>query len=458
MKLADPSLVSACILAICLAPFRVEGGITLTTLVSFNGTNGANPSAGLVQGQDGNFYGTAVKGGANSNGVIFRMSPSGNIAVLASFAWTNGASPISEMLQGRDGNLYGTAYAGGAGSYGTVFMMPTNGQLTTLASFMGTNGIYPEGRLIQGPDGSFYGTTLLGGANSDGTAFKLSTNGVLSLLSSFDSAGASPFAGLVQGSNGNFFGTTYQGGTNDSGTIFVITPGGALTNLHYFPGGNGGGNPYADLILGRDGCFYGTTYFGGASGFGTIFKVSYDGVITTLFSFGKTNGAYPQARLLLGLDGALYGTTSDGGAFTNEVGSGYGTVFKLTTNGVLTTLVSFNNTNGAYPKGGLVQDSAGNLYGTTPNGGASGKGTVFRLNLGIATAPVFKTLTQTGNSLALTWTATPGRTYQLQYRTNLNQISWANIGGGIIASNPTITVWDAIGPDLKRFYRVALLP
>jgi uncharacterized repeat protein (TIGR03803 family) len=458
MKIADPSLLSACILAICLASFRTEAGITLSTLVSFNGTNGANPSAGLVQGRDGNFYGTAVKGGANSNGVIFRMNPSGGLTVLVSFAMTNGASPISEMLQGSDGNLYGTAYAGGAGSYGTVFTMPTNGQLTTLASFMGTNGIYPKGRLVQGLDGSVYGTTVLGGANSDGTVFRLGTNSVLTLLTSFDSAGFSPFAGMVQGSNGNFYGTTYQGGTNDFGTVFMITPGGMLTNLHYFPGGNGGGNPYADLILGRDGCFYGTTYFGGTSGHGTIFKMAYDGAITTLFSFGKTNGAYPQARLLLGLDGALYGTTSDGGAFTNASGFGYGTIFKLTTNGALTTLVSFNSINGAHPQGGLVQDREGNLYGTTPNGGASSNGTVFRLNLGIAAVPVFKTVTQTGNILSLTWTATPGRTYQLQSTTNLNQIPWVDLGSSVIASNTTITVSDAIGPDPRRFYRVALLP
>jgi uncharacterized repeat protein (TIGR03803 family) len=165
-------------------------------------------------------------------------------------------------------------------------------------------------------------------------------------------------------------------------------------------------------------------------------------------SFDNTNGAYPQAGLIQGKDGNFYGTTTDDGT------NGHGTVFKLGTNGTLTTLVSFDNTNGAYPQAGLIQGKDGNFYGTTSIGGANSDGTVFRL--AFPPPPSFLTVEETGTMLTLTWSATVEETYQMLYKTNLSQINWDNLGSTILATNATMTTFDALGPDRQRFYRILL--
>jgi len=438
------------IAAVWLILPRVEAGVSLTTLVSFGGTNGANPYAGMLRGKDGNFYGTTAAGGTNGYGTIFQMTPAGTLTVLASFDRTNGANPTAGLAQGVDGNFYGTTYSGGAMGYGTVFKMTTNGMLTSLVSFAGTNGIYPKAGLVEAKDGNYYGTTALGGTNGVGTVFKMTTNGTLTTLVSFDPRGGSPYAGLVQGVDGILYGTTYG-----SGTVFKMTTNGTFLTLYSFTGGGDGSNPYAELVQGADGNLYGTAFFGGTNGYGTAYKLTTNGAFTTLVSFGGTNGAYPQGRLVQASDGILYGTTESGGAYTNESGYGYGTAFKLTTNGTLTTLVSFGGTNGANPQGGLVQGADGNLYGTTVDGGASGKGTIFRL--AFPPPPSFLTVEETGATLTLTWSATVGETYQMLYKTNLNQINWNNLGSTINATNASMTTLDATEPDRQRFYRIELL-
>jgi uncharacterized repeat protein (TIGR03803 family) len=232
---------------------------------------------------------------------------------------------------------------------------------TSLQSFDGTDGINPIAGLVQGTDGNFYGTVTTGGANGCGTVFKITTSGTLTTLHSFDSTdGYYPYGGLVQGTDGNFYGTTAFGGTNYTcylgepcGTIFKITPSGTLTTLHNFDGTDGA-RPYAGLLLGSDGDFYGTTYYGGigsANGAGTIFKITPSGTLTTLFkfSFVTKDGAYPNGGLIQGTDGNFYGTTSAGGTV------GVGTVFEITPNGKLTTLHSFSGypTEGMMPQGAL---------------------------------------------------------------------------------------------------------
>src|SRR5208337_3389753 len=278
--------------------------------------------------------------------------------------------PQAGLVQGSNGNFYGTTYHGGTNNYGTVFKINTNGGLTSLYSFTGGNdGANPQAGLVQGSDGNFYGTTYQGGTNNDGAVFKIRTNGGLSSLYSFTGGnnGANPQAGLVQGSDGNFYGTTYQGGTNNYGTVFKINTNGGLTSLYSFTGGNDGANPQAGLVQGSDGNFYGTTYQGGTNNYGTVFKINTNGGLTSLYSFtGGNNGANPQAGLVQGSDGNFYGTTYQGG--TNN----YGTVFKIRTNGGLSSLYSFSGGNdGANPQAGLVQGSDGNFYGTTYQGGTN---------------------------------------------------------------------------------------
>lgn len=439
---------------------HVQAAIVFTNLVSFNQTNGAFPNAGLIQGKDGNFYGTTSSGGLGGGGTLFQMTPLGTLTNLVLFNGTNGAAPRATLVQTLDGNLYGTTYNGGSNNAGTVFQADTNGALVTLVTLASasTNGDYPNAGLIQARDGNFYGTTALGGTSVFGTIFKLATNGAFSTLVSFaNTNGAYPYAGLVQAGDGNLYGTTYLGGSNNLGTIFRLATNGAFMSLYSFSGTNDGAKPYAGMVQGADGNFYGTTFYGGSNNYGTVFKFTTNSALTTLASFGNANGAYPQAGVVQASDGNFYGTTSGGGAYTNEAGLGYGTIFELSTNGTLTTLVSFNSTNGASPEAGLIQGTDGNFYGTTASGGTNGYGSIFRLSV-IVPAPRFLTVGRTGGTLTLTWSATIGENYQMLYKTNLAQAAWSNLNNSILATNPTMMTPDTIGVDRQRFYRILLLP
>jgi uncharacterized repeat protein (TIGR03803 family) len=336
-------------------------------------------SAALVQGSDGTLYGTTVYGGASGNGTVFQVTLAGVLTTLVSFKGANGSHPSAALVQGSDGNFYGTTEFGGTnGNQGTVFQVTPAGALTTLVSFNGINGSHPFARLVQGSDGDFYGTTILGGANNLGTVFKMTPGGVLTTLYPLNFAnGSSPFAALVQGTNLNFYGTTEGGGASGYGTVFQITPGGAPRMFVSFNGSNGA-EPAGGLVRGSDGNFYGTTEYGGnlnynaGYGFGTAFKMSPAGVLTTLVAFTGANGSYTVGGLVQGSDGNFYGTTAGGGP------GGGGKVFKMSPAGVLTTLVAFTGANGSSPSG-LVQGSDGNFYGTTRYGGAGGFGTVFQV-------------------------------------------------------------------------------
>jgi uncharacterized repeat protein (TIGR03803 family) len=269
----------------------------------------------------------------------------------------------------------------------SVFGAQAEAVLTTLHSFgVYTNGVGPGGGLVQGSDGYFYGTTEDGGTHGYGTVFKISPNGALTTLYSFAGGtnGANPHACLVQSIDGYFYGTTYGPyGLSPSGygTVFKISAAGALTNLYSFTGRTDGANPFTALVRGSDGYFYGTTQGGGAytnqygQGYGTVFKIGSNGVFTTLHSFtGGNDGAFPEATLVQGTDGNFYGTASYGGR--NNVG----TVFKISADGALTNLYSFTGeSDGAYPQAGLTLGSDGNFYGTAYLGG-DGAGTVFKIS------------------------------------------------------------------------------
>jgi len=359
-------------------------GQTYTKKVIYSfagGSDGADPLAGLVRDGTGNLYGTTYGGGDYGSGTVFRLDTTGKEAVLHSFSGgPDGGYPYAGLILDAASNLYGTADAGGVHNYGAVFEMPAGGAEGVLYSFTGTggDGADPLAGLIRDGVGNLYGTTASGGASGLGTVFKLSAGGAETVLHSFrgGSDGEYPEAGLVQDGVGNLYGTTYAGGASGFGTVFKIDAKGNETVLYSFRGGADGEYPSAGLVRDAAGNLYGTTNSGGASGDGIVFKISPAGKETVLHSFkGGKDGEYPYASVIRDAAGNLYGTTYGGGA------SGWGTVFEINPTGKETVLYSFAGAaDGASPEGGLVQDAAGHLYGTTKYGGALGAGTVFELS------------------------------------------------------------------------------
>jgi uncharacterized repeat protein (TIGR03803 family) len=367
-----------------------------TTLVSFDGTNGHYPTQGLLLASDGNFYGTTPSYG-DDNGTIFRITPTGTLTTIYRFSGlADEGNPMAALIQGSNGNLYGTTAGGLPNEYGTVFKVTLDGTLTTLFVFTydsvtatWPDGNAPEAALVEGSDGNFYGTTAgggrqRGGSSALGTIFKMSPAG--DLLGSFPVYGfldiSIPNAPLVLGPDGAFYSTSYQsGGGLGSGAVYQFSAAGVVTVLHGFNDTPDGNVPNGGLVLGNDGNFYGTTEFGGTSHLGTAYRISPEGTYEELISFDNSDGAQPFGQMIQATDGNFYGTTVSGGSLLN------GTVFQLTPAGVLTTVYNFtySGSDGAQPKGTLVQGADRRLYGTTQAGGLNGLGTVFALDLSVPT-------------------------------------------------------------------------
>jgi uncharacterized repeat protein (TIGR03803 family) len=411
------------VLLLCAATAIVAEAQDFDTLVIFHGANGANPSRGsLVQGHDGNLYGTTTSGG-NLNcevdyygcGTVFKITPLGKLTRIYNFCpqpgqCGDGAFPYAGLALATDGNFYGTAFGGqftcppGNAGCGTVFKITPDGILTALHQFDGTDGDYPYAGLIQATDGNFYGTTYQGGTDDVGTVFKISTTVMLTTLHEFDFAdGEAPLGALVEATNGSFYGTTYYGGLYGDGTIFKVTPAGALTTLDgllcspFHCTDSDGATPSGGLLQATDGNLYGTTYFGGNGicryGCGTVGRITPQGKPTLLYSFCSqpncTDGDAPYSGLIQGTDGNCYGTTQLGGDLTCDPPNGCGTLFRITLDGTLTTLHSFHGTDGDQPFGSLAQATNGKFYGTTSQGSdyscgyPYGCGTIFSLDVGL---------------------------------------------------------------------------
>lgn len=354
----------------------------------FNYNNGGFPNGSLVQGTNGNFFGTTQAGGAHGKGTVFEITPGGKLTILYNFCGQafcgDGGTPFAGLALASDGNFYGTTSQSGK-SLGTIYRITAAGVLTTLHHFGRAEGYNPYSRLIQGTDGNLYGTTTGGGANGWGTIYKITLSGAFSTLHSFDKTnGATPYAGLIEASDGNFYGTTPFGGINSIGlgTLYRISSDGVFTKLWDFGGTSQDGyEPVTDLVQASDGNLYGTTLVGGRNGTGTVFTVTLAGVLSTLVSFNATgtDGAGPYGTLIQASDGNLWGTTSAGGIPMYDSG----TIFKTTLNGQLNVMHLFQGTDGARPQGALLQASDGSLYGTTVYGGLyTNDGLIFRLSPG----------------------------------------------------------------------------
>ena len=483
--------------------------VTLTALHSFEPTEGQGVS-GLVQGRDGNFYGTAVGGGSGAVwnagcGTIFRIAPNGTFTNLYSFSGTDGQFPAGAggpnttgagpgLVLGGDGNFYGITSAGGIGfrpsdpngqpcysqgptGNGTIFRMTPDGTLTTLVFFDGTNGSSPSS-ILQGDDGNFYGTTsgiLFGDLPAHwGTVFQMTPDGTLTTLAFFNGTNGSGPRSLIQERDGNFYGTTDGGGAYRHGTVFKMTLDGTLTTVVSLADTNASG-PYS-LMQASDGNFYGTMFLGGKLSvytvnggtyrdyLGTIFRVSPTGTLTNLVQFNWNNGALPVAALVEGTDGNLYGSTWSGGLGGTD-GTTIGTLFKMTPQGKATTLLKFNGVNGLQPAASLVQASDGSFYGTASLGGTNdtqgigiGSGVVFRLSVPGADTPKIINSSRSGNDFSVTWLSLVGRSYQLQVSSDLAGTNWSNAGAVIIATNRSSTTLDTLASRPQGFYRVVLLP
>jgi uncharacterized repeat protein (TIGR03803 family) len=346
-----------------------------------SGVDAGYPYAGFTP-LHGEFYGTTYGGGGGSEwGTVYKISSTGDEHVLYRFkAGKDAAHPYAGLIA-LNGELYGTTYQGGTSGAGTVFKIGTDGTEHVIYSFKGgDDGEAPYGALVE-LNGELYGTTTSGG-NSDGwgTVFKVSPGGDEHVLYRFvanDNGthdGANPYAGLIK-INDTLYGTTYDGGKSGSGTIFKISTSGDEHVIYSFKGKNDGQYPYAPLLV-LNGALYGTTYQGGAStGWGVVFKCSTSGTESVLYRFRAGNdGAHPQYGGLIAIKDTLYGTTYQGGA------SGDGTVFSVGTSGGEHVLYSFKAGNdGKYPYAGLTNLN-GTLYGTTVYGGADDAGTVFKIS------------------------------------------------------------------------------
>lgn len=304
-------------------------------------------------------------------------SPAQTFTTLASLSGdVYGALP-GAIGQKANGGLWITTTAESRAKCGTVLKLTLAGKLSKFSNFNCREGDQPQG-LALGIDGNYYGMTCCGGTGNGGTIFKLTPNAKLTVLYNFTldgSSGSSPVGTLVQGIDGNLYGATYSGGTvNSYGTVFKITSDGTLTTLYQFDFTHGA-QPYAGLVLAADGNFYGTTCTGGAAGQGTVYQITSQGNLTVIHSFGghSRDPSCPTTSLTLGADGNFYGTTLQGGS------NNYGTVFRVTPTGGFTALHNFLGTDGYGPVG-LIQATDGNFYGTTAYGGADGiDGTIFQM-------------------------------------------------------------------------------
>jgi len=424
------------VVALFCAATAVPSTAQFTSLGSFDRTDGMGPYYGpLVQGRDGNYYGTTSLGGLNQAGTVFQVTPGAKLTTIYNFCsksnCTDGGSPAAGLVLGTDGNFYGTTFAGGDTSCafpagcGTIFKITPAGVLKTIYVFTagGGAGGGPTAGLALGNDGSFYGMT--GSEGGDGTIFKVNKSGTLATVHFFGGTdGLYPYGGLALGTDGNFYGTTLSGGTfstscnSGCGTVFKMTPGGKLTTLHSFNLADGA-NPVGGLVQAANGNFYGTTAAGGANqisgcgdgseaGCGTVFEITPTGMLTTLYNFCSqtncTDGTDPFSTLVAATDGNLYGTTYLSGICC-------GALFGMTPNGVLTSLYDLcdghggcNGSDGLSPFAGLLQATSGIFYGTTYYGGTSpncpyGCGTVFSWSVGLG--PFVQAVTNSGKVGAL---------------------------------------------------------
>jgi uncharacterized repeat protein (TIGR03803 family) len=387
---------------------RAQNARTETELHRFRGgTDGNLPDPQLIRDAAGNLYGTTQYGGVPTCGqnigcgTVFQIGPSGKETVLYAFtSGTDGSNPTGGVVRDAAGNLYGVASDeadDNGGAYGSVFRLEPSGKLVTLYAFTGgPDGGLPTATVIRDSAGHLYGTTYSGGAFGAGTVYKVDPSGHETVLYSFmgGADGSGPQAPVIRDQAGNLYGTTPFGGelSCDCGTVFKIDTSGIETALYRFTNGTDGAYPAGGLIQDQVGNLYGGARLAGDSscnppyGCGTVFKLDSSGNFTVLHTFtgGLTDGASPAGALTLDAYGNLYGATSSGGVPCPGIAYGCGTVFKLDSTGNETLLHIFaeGHGDGLVPYAGVLR-ADGNLFGTTSLAGGQEHllyGTVYEIS------------------------------------------------------------------------------
>lgn len=377
-------LTSAVLACLGASASALAAAPTYKVLTNFAGSDGSNPFSALAAAPSGTLYGTTNYGGAANLGVVFSVTPPGKITALYSFKGGNdGANPVGPLAYDAAGNLYGTTYQGGAAGLGTVFKLAPDGTETVLHSFAGgQDGANPASGILRSKAGTLYGTTDSGGGNANfGTVFTIDAKGRERILHGFTGQpdGRSPNDGLVLDAKGNLFGTTVFGGVGNTGSAFEIAADGKEKVIYSFSADNTGDTPANGLTQDAAGNLYGTTLSGGTTFNGVIYKLTPAGKEMVLYSFtGGNDGSEPRGVLVRDKAGNLFGVAGQGGA------QNYGEVFKLTPAGKLHVLHSFaGGSDGDTPLAGLTADrpsSPGYLYGTTAGlAQFPPAGTVFRV-------------------------------------------------------------------------------
>jgi uncharacterized repeat protein (TIGR03803 family) len=382
---AGAALTLVVVLLLVLGTTQWAQAQTIKVLFNFTGgSDGGIPYAGLIRDAKGNLYGTTSHGGSFVGyGLVFKLDKMGKETILYSFSGqADGGYPYAPLIRDSVGNLYGTAELGGVFGNGTLFKVTRGGRERVLHSFAGgtSDGCSPTGGLLLSTSGDLYGTTEGCGAFGFGTVFKLSKNGTETVLHSFAGGttdGQYPqLTSLVMDRKGNLYGVTNGGGTSRQGVVYKLNKRGTETVLHSFTGGTTDGcYAFGAPAIDNEDNLYGTTSNCGSNNVGIVWKLSKQGIETVLHSFvgGSSDGSTPTAGVTIDAKGNLFGDTGQGGT------SDKGAIYKLSKNGTLILLHSFDSSDGDTPLDNLILDAKGNLYGTASLGGSGGYGTVWKL-------------------------------------------------------------------------------
>jgi len=356
-------LAVACALAVMtLAP--VEAQVQEFVIHNFTFGTGWSPTpAGVTLAPDG-IYGTTESGGTSDDGVVYKLDTAFHYTVLHNFTGADGVGPNVGVIRESAGNLYGTSRGGGTAGNGVLYKLDSAGNYTVLYTFAGgADGGQPYAGVIRDSTGNIYGTAGSGGTAGYGVVYKLDASANYTVLYSFTGRadGGGPWGVVSRDLAGNLYGTTSYAINGGSRVVYKLDADGNYTVLHRFPE-----RIFPDgVILGQDG-LYGATQTGGTAGDGVVYKLDASAHYTVLYNFtGGADGGAPSGGVILDSAGNLYGTTQGGGT------GGCGVAYKLDSAGNYTVLYNFaGGVDGRFPQGGVVRSPAGNLIGTTSQGGA----------------------------------------------------------------------------------------